>query len=118
MTRSKRYRELAAKAQSDQPLEIDEAINRLKETAGAKFDETVEIAYRLGIDPRKSDQQLRGTVVLPHGTGRFVRILVLASGEKVTEAEQAGADYVGAEEYIEKIKGAGSTSTLSSRRLT
>lgn len=105
MARSRRYRELAAKVRSDQPLEVDEAIGRLKATASAKFDETVEIAFRLGIDPRKSDQQLRGTVVLPHGTGRSVRILVLAKGEKVTEAEQAGADYVGAEEYIEKIQG-------------
>lgn len=105
MTRSKRYKELAAKAHSDQPFEIDEALGRLKESASAKFDETVEIAYRLGIDPRKSDQQLRGTVVLPHGTGRSVKILVLARGEKATEAEQAGADHVGAEEYIEKIQG-------------
>ena len=105
MVRSKRYRELAVKAHSDEPLEIDEAIARLKDTASAKFDETVEIAYRLGIDPRKSDQQLRGTVVLPHGTGRSVKILVLAKGEKVTEAEQAGADHVGADEYIAKIQG-------------
>lgn len=105
MARSRRYRELAVKAHADQPLEIDEAIARLKATASAKFDETVEIAYRLGVDPRKSDQQLRGTVVLPHGTGRSVRILVLAKGEKVTEAQQAGADHVGAEEYIEKIQG-------------
>ncbi len=105
MTRSKRYKELVAKVHSDQPFEIDEALGRLKEAASAKFDETVEIAYRLGIDPRKSDQQLRGTVVLPHGTGRTVKILVLARGEKATEAEQAGADHVGAEEYIEKIQG-------------
>jgi large subunit ribosomal protein L1 len=105
MARSRRYKELAAKALSDQPLEVDEAVSRVKETAGAKFDETVEIAYRLGVDPRKSDQQLRGTVVLPHGTGRSVKILVLAKGEKVTEAEEAGADHVGADEYIGKIQG-------------
>ena len=105
MARSRRYKELATKAHSDQPLEIEDALSRLKETASAKFDETVEIAYRLGVDPRKSDQQLRGTVVLPHGTGRSVKILVLAKGEKVTEAEQAGADHVGAEEFIEKIQG-------------
>lgn len=105
MARSRRYKELAAKALSDQPLEVDEALSRVKETAGAKFDETVEIAYRLGVDPRKSDQQLRGTVVLPHGTGRSVKILVLAKGEKVTEAEEAGADHVGADEYIGKIQG-------------
>jgi len=105
MRRSKRYRDLAEKARSDVPLEVDAAVEALKSTARAKFDETVEVAYRLGIDPRKSDQQIRGTVVLPHGTGRKVRILVLAKGEKVTEAEEAGADHVGSDEYIEKIQG-------------
>lgn len=105
MKRSKRYTEQAKKVHFDEPLDIDEAIAKAKETASAKFDETVEIAFRLGVDPRKSDQQLRGTVVLPHGTGRTVRILVLAKGEKVAEAEEAGADLVGADEYIEKIQG-------------
>jgi large subunit ribosomal protein L1 len=105
MRRSKRYRGLAEKIGAEGPLALDAAVEKLKATASAKFDETVEVAYRLGIDPRKSDQQIRGTVVLPHGTGRKVRILVLAKGEKVTEAEAAGADHVGSDEYIEKIKG-------------
>ena len=105
MRRSKRYRGLAEKIGAAGPLEIETAIGKLKETASAKFDETVEVAYRLGVDPRKSDQQIRGTVVLPHGTGRKVRILVLAKGEKVAEAEEAGADHVGSNEYIEKIQG-------------
>jgi large subunit ribosomal protein L1 len=105
MRRSKRYRGLAEKIVAEGPLDLEAAVERLKETASAKFDETVEVAYRLGIDPRKSDQQIRGTVVLPHGTGRKVRILVLAKGEKVAEAEEAGADHVGSDDYIEKIQG-------------
>jgi len=105
LKKSKRFRGLAEKVGSVGPQEIDDAIALAKESASAKFDETVEVAFRLGVDPKKSDQQLRGTVVLPHGTGRTVRILVLAKGEKVKEAEEAGADCVGAEEYIEKIKG-------------
>ena len=105
MKHSKRYLQQAEKARGDEPLGVDEAIAMVKQTASAKFDETVEVAFRLGVDPRKSDQQLRGTVVLPHGTGRAVKILVLAKGEKVTEAEEAGADFVGSDEYIEKIKG-------------
>lgn len=105
MRRSKRYRGLVEKIGGNGPLSLEEAVEKLKETASAKFDETVEAAYRLGIDPRKSDQQIRGTVVLPHGTGRKVRILVLAKGEKVAEAEEAGADHVGSDEYIEKIQG-------------
>jgi large subunit ribosomal protein L1 len=80
-----------------------EALQLVKDAAYAKFDETVEVALRLGVDPRHADQIVRGTVVLPHGTGKSVRILVLAQGEKVREAEEAGADYVGME-YIEKIK--------------
>jgi large subunit ribosomal protein L1 len=73
--------------------------------ANAKFDETVEVAYRLSVDPKQSEQQLRGTVVLHHGTGRTVKILVMAKGEKIKEAETAGADFVGSDEYIEKIQG-------------
>jgi large subunit ribosomal protein L1 len=105
MRRSKRYRGVVEKIGAEGPLDLETAVERVKESASAKFDETVEVAYRLGIDPRKSDQQIRGTVVLPHGTGRKVRILVLAKGEKVTEAEEAGADHVGSDEYIEKIQG-------------
>jgi large subunit ribosomal protein L1 len=82
----------------------DEAVKLVQELAFAKFDETVEIAARLGVDPRKADQVVRGTVVLPHGTGKPVRVLVIAQGDKAKEAEEAGADFVGVE-FIEKIKG-------------
>ena len=105
MRRSKRYRLLAEQIGERVPLGLEAAVAKVKETASAKFDETVEAAFRLGVDPKKSDQQIRGTVVLPHGTGRKVRILVLAKGEKVTEAEEAGADHIGGEDYIEKIQG-------------
>ncbi|HEY0304402.1 MAG TPA: 50S ribosomal protein L1 [Longimicrobiales bacterium] len=79
-----------------------DAVKLVKEKAFAKFDETVEVAVRLGVDPRHADQVVRGTVVLPHGTGKSVRVLVIAQGEKVKEAEEAGADYVGTE-YVQKI---------------
>jgi large subunit ribosomal protein L1 len=105
MKRSKRYKELLDKITAEPPFELDTAIGLVKETASAKFDESVEIAFRLGLDVKRSDQQVRGTVVLPHGTGRTVRILVLASGEKIKEAEQAGADFVGGEDYVAKIQG-------------
>jgi len=82
----------------------DQAVKLVKELATAKFDETVDIATRLGVDPRKADQLVRGTVVLPHGTGKTVRVLVIAQGEKVAEAEAAGADFVGVE-YVDKIQG-------------
>ncbi|MDY5729939.1 MAG: 50S ribosomal protein L1 [Eubacteriales bacterium] len=80
------------------------AIDLVKQTAKAKFDETIELSVRLGVDPRHADQQVRGAVVLPHGTGKKVRVLVIARGEKIDEALQAGADYAGGEEYIQKIK--------------
>jgi large subunit ribosomal protein L1 len=80
-----------------------DAVKLVKEKAFAKFDETVEVAVRLGVDPRHADQVVRGTVVLPHGTGKSVRVLVIAQGDKVKEAEEAGADYVGTE-YVQKIK--------------
>lgn len=101
----KKYREAVAKVPAEKmALEnTEEALQLVKEAAYASFDETVEVALRLGVDPRHADQIVRGTVVLPHGTGKTVRILVLAQGEKVKEAEDAGADYVGME-YIEKIK--------------
>ncbi|SHF58356.1 LSU ribosomal protein L1P [Desulforamulus putei DSM 12395] len=82
-----------------------EAMELVKKTAPAKFDETVEVAFRLGVDPRHADQQLRGAVVLPHGTGKSKTVLVFAKGEKAKEAEAAGADFVGAEELVEKIQG-------------
>jgi len=82
---------------------LEEAIQKVKELAYAKFDETVDLAFNLGVDPRKSDQMVRGTVVLPHGTGKQLRVLVFAKGEKELEAKQAGADHVGAEDLVEKI---------------
>lgn len=83
---------------------IQDAIDLLKANAFAKFDETVDVAINLGVDPRKSDQMVRGTVVLPYGTGKTVRVLVFAKGEKEKEAREAGADYVGAEDMVEKIQ--------------
>jgi large subunit ribosomal protein L1 len=84
---------------------IDEALELLKKTAFAKFDETVEVSVRLGVDPRKADQMVRGAHVLPNGLGKNVRVLVFAKGEKAQEAESAGADYVGADDLAEKIQG-------------
>lgn len=82
---------------------LDEAIETVKNLAYAKFDETVDLAFNLGVDPRKSDQMVRGTVVLPHGTGKSVRVLVFAKGEKEKEARDAGADFAGAEDLVDKI---------------
>ena len=82
---------------------LEEAVNLIKKLSYAKFDESVDIALRLGVDPKHSDQMVRGTVVLPHGTGKKKKICVIASGEKIKEAEEAGADYFGGEEIIEKI---------------
>jgi large subunit ribosomal protein L1 len=105
MKRSKRYNGVRTPAHAGGPFDLDRAVELVKAGATAKFDETVEIAFRLGVDVKRSDQQLRGTLILPNGTGRSVKILVLAQGEKVKEAEEAGADYVGADEYVEKIQG-------------
>jgi large subunit ribosomal protein L1 len=101
----KRYRALAAKVDRDRTYAVDEATTLVKELATAKFDETVEVHFRLGIDPRKSDQNVRGTVALPHGTGRTVRVLAFAQGDKAQEAAAAGADFVGAQDMIERIQG-------------
>lgn len=84
---------------------LREAVELVKSIAYAKFDESVDLALRLGVDPKRADQMVRGTTVLPHGSGKKVRVLVFAKGEKEQEAKQAGADYVGAEELMEKIKG-------------
>ena len=84
---------------------LNEAVEVVKQSAYAKFDETVDLALRLGVDPKRSDQMVRGTTVLPHGTGKQIRILVFAKGEKEQEARQAGADYVGGDERMEKVKG-------------
>ncbi|WP_366923274.1 50S ribosomal protein L1 [Metallumcola ferriviriculae] len=101
----KKYQEAIKKVDRNKLYEPAEAVQLVKETANAKFDETVDVAVRLGVDPRHADQQVRGTVVLPHGTGKTKRVLVFAKGEKAKEAEAAGADYVGAEELAEKIQG-------------
>jgi large subunit ribosomal protein L1 len=95
----------AAERIEDRPYELGEAVQLVKDSAKAKFDETMEIALRLGVYPRHADQMVRGTLVLPHGTGRTLRVLVFAQGEKVKEAEEAGADYVGAEDLAKKIEG-------------
>jgi len=86
-------------------LELAKAVEVAKAAATAKFDETMEMAVRLGVDPKHADQMVRGTVVLPHGTGKKVRVLVFAKGEKEREAREAGADFVGAEDLVEKIQG-------------
>ncbi len=101
----KKYQEVAKLIDRSKDYEPKEAIEIVKKTATAKFDETVEVAIRLGVDPRHADQQVRGTVVLPNGTGKNVKVLVFAKGEKATEAEKAGADYVGAEDLAEKVQG-------------
>jgi large subunit ribosomal protein L1 len=103
-TRSKRYRAFEQKIQDKSDFTITEAVKKVKETANAKFNETVELAVNLGTDPKKQDQMLRGSVSLPFGSGKAVRILVLTRGEKDKEAKDAGADYVGFDEYINKIK--------------
>lgn len=100
----KRYAANRARVPSGVKLEPGEALELVKQLSFAKFDETVEVATRLGVDPRKADQIVRGTVVLPHGTGRSVRVLVIAQGEKEQEAKDAGADYVGIE-YVQQIQG-------------
>jgi large subunit ribosomal protein L1 len=104
MKRGKIYQEASKKRDKQKIYETVEAVNLVKEMAGAKFDETVEIHIKLGVDTRHADQQIRGTVSLPHGTGKSIRVLVFAKGEKAKEAEAAGADYVGAEELAEKIQ--------------
>ncbi|MCF7935740.1 MAG: 50S ribosomal protein L1 [Synergistales bacterium] len=103
--RSKRYKELLGKIDTSKAYGLEEAIGVVKELATAKFDESLELHVRLGVDPRHADQQVRSTVVLPHGTGITKRVLVIASGEKVNEAEEAGADYVGGEDMVQRIQG-------------
>lgn len=99
----KRYAAARAAVPTGARFQPDEAVRLVKELAFANFDETVEVATRLGVDPRQADQIVRGTTVLPHGTGKTTRVLVIAQGPKADEAEAAGADYVGVE-YVEKIK--------------
>jgi len=99
----KRFRASATKVDRTREYQIAEAVKLVKDCAFAKFDETVDVAVRLGVDPRHADQVVRGTVVLPHGTGKSVRVLVITQGERVKEAEAAGADFVGIE-YVQKLK--------------
>src|SRR5699024_9900053 len=101
--KGKRYQEATKLIDRSKSYDIKEAVSVLKGTAKANFDETVEAAFRLGVDPKKADQQIRGAMVLPHGTGKTQRVLVFAKGDKVKEAEEAGADYVGDQDLINKI---------------
>ena len=105
MKRSKNYRATAEKIDADALYGPLEAVRLAKEGAKAKYDETVEVAFRLGIDPRKADQMVRGTVNLPHGTGKTARVLVFANGDKADAAREAGADYVGSDDMLEKVQG-------------
>ena len=100
----KKYRAAVEKIELGRKYNLDEAVTKLKEIAFAKFDETVELTMWLGVDPRKADQLVRGTIVLPHGLGKSKKVLVIAQGDKVKEAEEAGADYVGGEDMVAKIK--------------
>jgi len=101
----KRYNEAKKQVEPGKVYEPREAVELLKKVKRTKFDETVEVAVRLGVDPKHADQMVRGAVVLPHGTGKVTRVLVFARGDKAKEAQAAGADYVGAEDLIEKIQG-------------
>jgi large subunit ribosomal protein L1 len=101
----KKYQEAVKLIEKGKAYDPKEALELVKKTATANFDETVELSVKLGVDPRHADQQVRGTVVLPNGTGKSVKVLVFAKGEKASEAEKAGADYVGAEDLAEKIQG-------------
>ena len=103
MKKSKRKNEISEKVDIGKDYSLDEALVLLKDCAKAKFDESVDIAMNLGVDPRHADQVVRGTVVLPHGTGKTLRVLVFAQGDKLKEAEEAGADFYGVE-YVQKVK--------------
>lgn len=102
--RSKNYLNSKEKVEQLKEYELDDAISLLKEIKTAKYDESVDLSIRLGVDPKYPDQMVRGTVVLPHGTGRVKKVLVIASGEKQKEADEAGADFTGGEDMVEKIK--------------
>ncbi len=103
MKLGKRFRKASETIGAEKLTDLNLAVERLKSCATAKFDETIEVAMRLGVDPRHADQQVRGTVVLPHGTGKKVRVLVLTKGDKEREAKEAGADFVGSDEWIKKL---------------
>src|SRR6267142_362016 len=101
----KKYREAEKKIEEGKKYALEDGLQKVKEIAFAKFDETVELTMWLGVDPRKADQLVRGTLVLPHGLGKSKTVLVIAQGEKIKEAEEAGADFVGGEDMVAKIKG-------------
>ena len=105
MKRSKAYRQAADQIDRERLYTPAEAVDLARKTSTAKFDPTVEVALRLGVDPRKADQMVRGTVLLPHGTGKTARVLVFATGDRAEEARAAGADYVGSDDLIERIQG-------------
>jgi len=105
MKRSKNYIAAAEKRDAEQLYEPLEALELAKQNTSAKFDETVDVAMRLGVDPRKADQMVRGTVNLPNGTGKTARVLVFATGDRAAQAEAAGADEVGSDELIERVAG-------------
>src|SRR3954452_11058449 len=105
MKRSKAYRDATAKIDRSTVYSPVDAVRLARETSPTKFDATVEVGFRLGVDPRKADQMVRGTVNLPHGTGKTARVLVIAGGAKADEAREAGADYVGTDDMIERIQG-------------
>ena len=104
-THGKKYLESRKKVNREAKYSLDEALDLLKGCATAKFDETIEVAMRLGVDPKYPDQQVRGSVVLPHGTGKSVRVVVFAKGEKAKEAQEAGADFVGSDDLVAKVQG-------------
>jgi large subunit ribosomal protein L1 len=104
MNISKRKKENLKKIDAEKSYTINEAVSKIKETANAKFNESIDIAMRLGVDPRQADQLVRGTVTLPHGTGKTVKVLVIAKPEKQEEARKAGADFVGFEDYLKELQ--------------
>ncbi|MBM4403366.1 MAG: 50S ribosomal protein L1 [Candidatus Cloacimonetes bacterium] len=105
MKHSKRYKQAFTQFDRQKRYDLEEAIQLLKSLPPTKFDETIEIHFNLGVDPRKADQQIRNSIILPHGTGKTVRVLVFAEGDKADEAKKAGADHVGLDDLIEKISG-------------
>ena len=105
MSRSKRYLENAGKVDIDKLYNLEDALDLIESSTKVKFDQTIDLSINLGVDPRHADQVIRGTVSLPHGTGKNVKVLVIAKGDKADEALAAGADYAGDKEYLDKIKG-------------
>ncbi|HHV18274.1 MAG TPA: 50S ribosomal protein L1, partial [Thermoanaerobacterales bacterium] len=101
----KKYLEALKLVDRTKLYEVQEAIELVEKTAVKNFDETIEVAIRMGVDPKHADQQVRGTVTLPHGTGKTVRVLVFAKGDKVKEAEEAGADFAGSDDMVAKVEG-------------